>query len=112
MPNTITPQEMKLQTLRRILWISFIGFAIPSIIFLLPIYSMRDTEYNELPSAYLIYMHSIDEYDAATKLVGSLKHWRKLLAATWFMEGNPLKGFEGLKGPRVEKEWVPPDGCH
>ena len=42
MPNTINPQEKKLQTLRRILWISFIGIAIPSIIFLLPIYSMRD----------------------------------------------------------------------
>ena len=42
MPDPITPQEKKLQTLRRILWISFIGIAIPSIIFLLPIYSMRD----------------------------------------------------------------------
>jgi hypothetical protein len=42
MPNTITPHEKKLQTLRRILWISFIGIAIPSIIFLLPLYSMRD----------------------------------------------------------------------
>ena len=38
----ITPQEKKLQTLRRILWISFIAIAIPSIIFLLPIYSMRE----------------------------------------------------------------------
>lgn len=42
MPDPITPQEMKLQTLRRILWISFVGIAIPSIIFLLPIYSMRE----------------------------------------------------------------------
>jgi len=42
MPNIITPLEKKLQTLRRILWISFIGIAIPSILFLLPIYSMRE----------------------------------------------------------------------
>ena len=42
MPNTISPQDKKLQTLRRILWISFVGIAIPSIIFLLPIYSMRE----------------------------------------------------------------------
>ena len=42
MPDPITPQEKKLQTLRRILWISFIGIAITSIIFLLPIYSMRE----------------------------------------------------------------------
>jgi hypothetical protein len=42
MPDPIPPQEKKLQTLRRILWISFIGIAIPSIIFLLPIYSMRE----------------------------------------------------------------------
>ena len=42
MPDPITPQEKKLQTLRRILWISFIGIAIPSIIFLSPIYSMRE----------------------------------------------------------------------
>ena len=42
MPDPITPQEKKLQTLRRILWISFIGIAIPSIIFLLLIYSMRE----------------------------------------------------------------------
>lgn len=62
----------------------------------MPVYSLRDRDSNELPSAYLIYMTSIDEYDAATKLVGSLKHWRKLLAAKWFMKGNPLKGFEGL----------------
>ena len=60
------------------------------------LYSMRDTEHDGLPSAYLIYMHAIDEYDAATKLVGSLRHWRKLLNCKWFMEGLKNKGFEGL----------------
>ena len=41
-----------------------------------PLYSMTDKEKGELPSAYLIYMTSVDEYDAAMKLVGSLKHVR------------------------------------
>ena len=40
--KSITPQEKKLGTLRRILWISFVGIAIPSIIFLMGILSMRD----------------------------------------------------------------------
>lgn len=40
--KSISPQEKKLTTLRRILWISFVGIAIPSIIFLFGIYSIRD----------------------------------------------------------------------
>jgi len=40
--KSITPQEKKLKTVRRILWISFVGIAIPSIIFLFGIYSIRD----------------------------------------------------------------------
>jgi hypothetical protein len=67
-----------------------------------PLYSLRDHDGNGLPSAYLIYMTSTDEYDAATKLVGSMRHWRKLLNATWFMEGNPSKGFEGLNQWRLD----------
>ncbi len=43
MPDkSITPQEKKLGTLRRILWISLVGIAIPAIIFLMGILSMRD----------------------------------------------------------------------
>ena len=61
-----------------------------------PIYTMRDYERNGLPSAYLIYMTSIDEFDAAAKLVGSLRHWRYLLRSNWFMNGNTVKGFDGL----------------
>lgn len=62
-----------------------------------PLYSLRDYERKGLPSAYLIYMTSIDEFDAATKIVGSLRHWRKLLATPWFMDGVVDKGFEGLE---------------
>ena len=59
-----------------------------------PLYSMTDKEKGELPSAYLIYMTSVDEYDAAMKLVGSLKHWRRLLECEWFVKGR--EGFDGL----------------
>jgi hypothetical protein len=61
-----------------------------------PMYSLRYHDGNGLPSAYLIYMTSVDEYDAATKLVGSMRHWRKLCDSIWFMDGRSEKGFEGL----------------
>lgn len=38
-------------------------------------------------SAYQIYMDSVDEYDAAMRLVGNLEHWRKLCGLKWFREG-------------------------
>jgi len=50
----------------------------------------------ELPSAYRIFMSSVDEYEAALKIVGSLKHWRKLCECTWFMEGDKPRNFDGL----------------
>ena len=62
----------------------------------------EDIEYNgkQKVSAYQVYMHSVDEYDAAIKLVGSMKHWRKLCALKWFMEGIPEHSFEGLESWR------------
>lgn len=66
-----------------------------------PIYNLGDTERDDLPSAYLIYMNSIDEYDAAIKIVGSLKHWRKLCKLKWFMEGIPGQ-HEGLESWRED----------
>ena len=62
-----------------------------------PLYSLTEEEREGLPSAYQIYMHSSDEYEAAMKLVGSLRHWRRLCALDWFMDGIPEKMFEGLK---------------
>lgn len=47
-------------------------------------------------SAYQVYMASVDEYAAAIKLVGSLRHWRKLTTCKWFVEGEKIKSFEGL----------------
>jgi hypothetical protein len=69
-----------------------------------PVYSLRDTADRGLLSAYLVYMTSIDEYDAATKLVGSLRHWRKLLECTWFIEGDKTKGFDGLEQWRQDMQ--------
>lgn len=63
---------------------------------LVPIYTLRDRQIDERPSAYLIYMSSIDEYEAAMRLVGSMKHWRKLIECNWFLKGNLVKGYEGL----------------
>lgn len=62
-----------------------------------PLYTLREQEKQGLPSAYQIYMHSIDEADAALKLVGSLSHWRRLCSLKWFMEGAEQMGHEGLK---------------
>lgn len=61
-----------------------------------PIYTLRDYEYKGKPSAYYIYINSIDEADAALKLVGSLAHWRKLCSLKWFIKGRKEVGFEGL----------------
>ena len=60
-----------------------------------PLYTLKEQECNGSPSAYQIYMSSVDEYDAAMKLVGSLKHWRRLAATSWFMDG--VKNVDGLR---------------
>lgn len=61
------------------------------------IYAMGEDERKGLPSAYLIYMHSIDEREGALKLVGSMRHWRKLLSLKWFREGDMRFGHEGVE---------------
>jgi hypothetical protein len=61
-----------------------------------PLYSLRETEKDGKPSAYLIYMNSVDETEAALKLVGSLAHWRRLCGLKWFVEGSEAMGHEGL----------------
>ena len=67
-----------------------------------PLYSLKCHDSRGLPSAYLIYMASIDETDAAMKLVGSLHHWRKLTKLKWFMKGRPGTGYEGLDSWRED----------
>ena len=62
-----------------------------------PMFTLKPFEYKGLPSAYQIYMESIDEFDAATKLVPNMKVWDQLKNADWFMNGDPPHSFEGLK---------------
>lgn len=61
-----------------------------------PLYTLKDYEYRGYPSAYMIYMASVDEYDAAMKLVGSMSHWRQLITLGWFQKGILSYGFSGL----------------
>lgn len=61
-----------------------------------PVFTMRDVERNGLPSAYELYMESADEDDAARTMVGTPRHWAKLLKCKWFMEGDPEQGYVGL----------------
>lgn len=41
----------------------------------------------EFISAYLVYMDSVNEYEAAMRLVGDMNHWRKLTEVDWFRNG-------------------------
>lgn len=69
-----------------------------------PLYMLGVRPNHGLPSAYQIYMESIDEYDAAIKLVGNMKNWRTLCNASWFMDGDARVGHEGLKNWRLDME--------
>lgn len=68
-----------------------------------PLYTLKEND-TDLPSAYKIYMSSADEYDAAIKILGSMRHWRRLCGLKWFMEGIPMSGFDGLKAWRKDME--------
>lgn len=59
------------------------------------LYTMREHDYKGFISAYQIYMHSADEYEAAMKLVGSIDHWNRLCSLKWFMKGGV--GFSGIE---------------
>jgi len=69
-----------------------------------PLYTLKVTSAHGLPSAYEMYMDSTDEYEAGIKIAGSLKAWRSLCNARWFMEGYPEHGHEGLKQWRLDME--------
>lgn len=53
-------------------------------------------------SFYRVYMECSDEYEAALRLVGSMQHWRKLCSLSWFMDGDPVWGWEGLNQMRSD----------
>lgn len=63
-------------------------------------YSLKVDGQDGYPSAYRIFMESVDEYEAAMKLVGNLDHWKKLCSLKWFVEGRPEVGHIGLNAWR------------
>ena len=65
-----------------------------------PIFTLKPFEYKGLPSAYQTYMTSVDEYDAALKIVPNMKTWDQLKEASWFLNGDLAHSFEGLKAWR------------
>lgn len=67
-----------------------------------PLYSLKEYENKGYTSAYQVYISSIDETDAAMKLVGSMNHWRKLCKLKWFINGRPEHGFAGLASWRED----------
>jgi len=69
-----------------------------------PIFSLREEGARGLPSAHKMYMEAIDEYDAAMRIVGNMRHWHKLLATGWFTKGRPELGHSGLNTWRNEKQ--------
>lgn len=71
------------------------------------LYSLTDKSFEVdgriIPSMYQIYMHSVDETEAALKLVGTLANWRKLMDCPWFLNGHPaVNGHEGLAQWRLD----------
>jgi len=61
-----------------------------------PVFTLKQHEHKGLPSAYQIYMDSVDEYDAATKLAPNMKIWDEMVDSKWFFEGEPKHGHQGL----------------
>jgi len=68
-----------------------------------PIFTLKQNDFYDkeqdkmLPSAYNVYMDSVDEYDAATKLAPNMKVWDIMKVPAWFMEGDLPHGHQGLK---------------
>ena len=61
-----------------------------------PIFTLKPFPYKGLPSAYQVFMGSIDEYEAALKIVPNMKTWDQLKEASWFLNGDVAHSFEGL----------------
>lgn len=68
-----------------------------------PLYVLSRHSKHGLPSAYEIFMNSVDETEAALRMVGSLTHWRKLTSLKWFREGDGLM-FEGVDQWRLDMQ--------
>lgn len=61
-----------------------------------PIFTLKPYAYKGLPSAYEIYMSSVDEWDAAQKLAPTMRIWEQMLGSHWFMYGDPTTSHDGV----------------
>ena len=69
-----------------------------------PIFTLKQAEFKGLPSAYQVYMESIDEYDAASKLVPNMKIWDDMTKPSgWFFKGDMTRSHQGLEVWREHK---------
>ena len=71
-----------------------------------PVYTMKDVDYKGLISARRIYLESADEYEAAMRILGSWKHWKRLCNVKLFFRGPPEEthlSWDGLEKWREEK---------
>lgn len=59
-------------------------------------YTLREYERFGYMSAYIVYMTSVDEAEAAMKLVGSQYHWDRLCSLKWFVDGHMPIGHRGI----------------
>jgi hypothetical protein len=68
-------------------------------------YTFKDYDVHKNCRTYVsfssVYLDSTDEYEAAMRLVGSWKHWQKLLHLKWFTEGLPQLNWEGIESLRA-----------
>ena len=68
------------------------------------LYTMHERPRHGLPSAYMIYMLSESEYEAAIKLVGSWTIWERYCKNKYFMQGPARStNWSGLEKWREEK---------
>jgi len=65
-----------------------------------PCFTLKNREHKGYPSAYEVYMSSVDEYDAALKLAPNMRVWDKMLESEWFMNGMDQRSFDGVSAWR------------
>lgn len=76
-----------------------------------PLYTLAEDTKHGLPSFWKIYMECPTEYEAAIKLVGSIRHWDTLLNANWFLNptlrdtnGHYVLGLEKWRDYKEQKD--------
>jgi hypothetical protein len=67
-------------------------------------YTLKVEHLNKNGKTYVslckVFLESVDEYEAAMRLVGSWKHWQRLCDNKWFSEGWEPFNYEGLNSLR------------